>query len=58
MSPNNFKQKVNKFLKKFGNTDLRFMSKFNQADFEADFLLNVKPEKCAIRILSNEGTRF
>jgi len=58
MSLNNFNQKVNKFLKKFGNTDLKFLSKFDQANFEADFLLKVKPEKCALKILANEGNSF
>ncbi len=58
MSPNNFKQKVNKFLRKFANTDICFLTKFEQANFEADFLMKVKPEKCALRILLNEGTNF
>jgi len=58
MSFNNFTQKVNKFFKKAGGGDLKFCSKFQLAEFEGDFLMKVKPEKCALRILANEGTGF
>ena len=58
MSHNNFKQKVNKYLKKFGNTNLVLLSKFSIADFEADFLLKVSPTESALRLLENEGYSF